>query len=54
MMTYDEQDRLEHASCRLAGVAVDVPLHPLDTLKTRVQSREGPLASRGLKRGSSS
>ncbi|CAK9009339.1 unnamed protein product [Durusdinium trenchii] len=25
----------------LAGVAVDVPLHPLDTLKTRVQSREG-------------
>lgn len=25
----------------LAGIAVDVPLHPLDTLKTRVQSREG-------------
>ena len=28
---------------RLAGIAVDVPLHPLDTLKTRVQSREGTL-----------
>lgn len=28
---------------RLAGVAVDVPLHPLDTLKTRMQSTDGCL-----------
>lgn len=35
----------------VAGVAVDVPLHPFDTLKTRLQAREGFAAaggSRGL------
>ena len=32
---------------RLAGVAVDVPLHPLDTLKTRMQSTDGMLGQVG-------
>eukprot|EP00440_Ansanella_granifera_P040795 gb/GFBE01044240.1/.p1 GENE.gb/GFBE01044240.1/~~gb/GFBE01044240.1/.p1 ORF type:complete len:324 (+),score=31.57 gb/GFBE01044240.1/:1-972(+) len=30
-----------------AGLAVDVPLHPLDTIKTRLQAREGFAASGG-------
>ncbi|CAE7949842.1 slc25a26 [Symbiodinium sp. KB8] len=33
----------------LAGVAVDVPLHPLDTLKTRMQSTDGFWASGGYR-----
>ncbi|CAJ1367255.1 unnamed protein product [Effrenium voratum] len=33
----------------LAGVAVDVPLHPLDTLKTRMQSRDGFWRSGGYR-----
>mmetsp|Transcript_88283 Transcript_88283/g.222237 ORF Transcript_88283/g.222237 Transcript_88283/m.222237 type:complete len:350 (+) Transcript_88283:66-1115(+) len=32
-----------------AGVAVDVPLHPLDTLKTRLQAPEGFAASGGMR-----
>jgi len=34
----------------VAGIAVDVPLHPVDTLKTRLQAREGFTAVGG-KRG---
>lgn len=34
----------------LAGVAVDVPLHPLDTVKTRMQATEGFDAAGGLRR----
>eukprot|EP00440_Ansanella_granifera_P067016 gb/GFBE01072677.1/.p1 GENE.gb/GFBE01072677.1/~~gb/GFBE01072677.1/.p1 ORF type:complete len:348 (+),score=55.87 gb/GFBE01072677.1/:1-1044(+) len=33
----------------LAGVAVDVPLHPLDTLKTRMQATNGFWASGGYR-----
>lgn len=33
----------------IAGVAVDVPLHPVDTLKTRLQAREGFAATGGVK-----
>jgi len=34
----------------VAGVAVDVPLHPVDTLKTRLQAREGFAAAGGSRR----
>mmetsp|Transcript_52087 Transcript_52087/g.161631 ORF Transcript_52087/g.161631 Transcript_52087/m.161631 type:complete len:632 (+) Transcript_52087:127-2022(+) len=33
----------------VAGVAVDVPLHPVDTLKTRLQAREGFVAAGGMR-----
>lgn len=33
-----------------AGLAVDVPLHPLDTLKTRLQARDGFFACGGFAR----
>jgi len=34
----------------VAGVAVDVPLHPVDTLKTRLQAREGFAAAGGARK----
>mmetsp|Transcript_82899 Transcript_82899/g.208931 ORF Transcript_82899/g.208931 Transcript_82899/m.208931 type:complete len:322 (+) Transcript_82899:57-1022(+) len=33
----------------IAGIAVDVPLHPLDTFKTRLQAPEGFAASGGMR-----
>lgn len=33
----------------IAGIAVDLPLHPVDTLKTRLQAREGLAASGGYR-----
>ena len=33
----------------LAGTAVDVSLFPLDTIKTRLQSKQGFLAAGGFK-----
>ena len=37
------------ASGGLAGTAVDVSLFPLDTIKTRLQSRQGFLAAGGFR-----
>lgn len=34
----------------MAGITVDAVLFPLDTLKTRLQSKEGWLATGGIKR----
>jgi solute carrier family 25 (mitochondrial S-adenosylmethionine transporter), member 26 len=33
----------------LAGMAADIPLHPLDTVKTRMQTQEGFLAAGGFR-----
>src|SRR5689334_10452473 len=35
----------------MAGISVDLVLFPLDTIKTRLQSRKGILSSGGFKRG---
>mmetsp|Transcript_1920 Transcript_1920/g.3637 ORF Transcript_1920/g.3637 Transcript_1920/m.3637 type:complete len:597 (-) Transcript_1920:34-1824(-) len=40
-ISIENEDQLSFAAGVLAGMAVDVPLHPLDTLKTRLQSSEG-------------
>ncbi|CAE8591607.1 unnamed protein product [Polarella glacialis] len=34
----------------MAGMAVDIPLHPLDTIKTRMQTTEGFMAAGGFNR----
>jgi len=33
----------------VAGIAVDVPLHPIDTVKTRLQARQGFMAAGGIR-----
>jgi len=55
--TIENQHQLSFTAGLFAGMSVDVPLHPLDTLKTRLQSSEGLRQAggfRGLSAGLSS
>lgn len=48
-LTHTSPTMTNFAAGLVAGIAVDVPLHPLDTIKTRLQAPEGFAASGGFR-----